>query len=629
MSDKIIVRGELVINVSRFTNIAIICLSFTAMQAVAQSYVPGEVIVRLKKSVSPSSTQQFFGKAQGEKQLVLKRSFSRMKMYHFAGKSGRSVEDMISDLNADPNVEYAEPNYYLTKKNLNGFEQKFTEDEIRALAQESSYLATGADIHVQEVWSSVSVASDKPIVAIIDTGLDTNHPVFTETGAVWVNQDEIPNNGIDDDGNGYVDDVNGWNFVHNSGYMLDDDGHGTHVAGIVLGVSQDIFDDPLEESKIQIMPLKFLDSAGVGSTSDAINAIYYAVENGAKVLNNSWGGPNYSGALHEAIVFSYESGVTFVAAAGNAGSDNDYTPMYPSSYNVPHLISVAATTDIDNLASFSNFGQSTVGLGSPGVFILSTIPSGGYGSSSGTSMAAPFVSGVAAMMLAEAPEMLGHQVKDIIFNQSDTVSQLQGKVTTESRVNALSSVEFAKTSSIDSDSPNYSFTNEDRQLASTLAGGGGGCGMVAKLYGDISKGGRGGPPGSGGTNSWYIVMIMGLVALPMMFIYFLKTQLPENKRKYERFEINSDVKVKVGGRELVGSVSSISMGGVQINTEELLEKGSVIKMSISSPDGSEPVEANGHIVWSESEKSYGVQFERTTKSLKEKISQWTTALKAS
>ncbi|MCB0390428.1 MAG: S8 family serine peptidase [Bdellovibrionales bacterium] len=592
----------------------------------AQSYVPGEVIVKLKNSPGSTQTQQFFSKAQGQKQLFLKRSFSKMNMYHFAGKPGQSVEQMISELQQDPNVEYAEPNYLLSKKDLNGLEQQYTLDEIKTLAQNSPYLATGADIHVRELWESVSQPSVKPIVAVIDTGLDINHPVFTESGALWVNSNEIPNNGIDDDSNGYVDDINGWNFVHNTGYMLDDDGHGTHVSGIVLGVGQDIFAESLEEAKIQIMPLKFLDSQGVGSTSDAINAIYYAIQNGAKVLNNSWGGPNYSGALHEAIVYSYEQGVTFVAAAGNAGSDNDFQPMYPSSYNVPHIISVAATTDLDYLASFSNFGQTSVDMGSPGVFILSTIPGGGYGSSSGTSMAAPFVSGVAAMMIAEAPEMLGFQIKDIIFNEADPIAQLKSKISTEARVNAQAAVNFAKTSTILTEQPNYSFTNEDRQLASSLAGGGG-CGLVSKLYSDIYKGGGPGSPGSGSTNTWYIIVILGLVSLPLMFLYYLRSQLPENRRKHQRFKIDSEVKVKVGNKELIGSVSSISLGGIQLNTNELLEKGSIVAMSIQSPDGKEQIEVNGHIVWSEQQKSYGVQFERASETLKDKINRWSKSLK--
>lgn len=596
-----------------------------ASQAIAKgAYVEGEVIVKLKNPHESQQSKSFLGKAKG--QLQLKRSFSKMKMYHFAGKPGQSVENMIADLQSDPNVEYAEPNYILKKKNLDGIEQKFTASEIATMAQSNSYLTTGADIHVQEVWESVSITDEKPIVAIIDTGLDVNHPVFTNSGALWTNTNEIPNNNIDDDGNGYVDDVHGWNFVHDSGYMFDDDGHGTHVSGIVLSVSQDIFETNLDEAKIQIMPLKFLDAEGVGSTSDAINAIYYAIENGAQVLNNSWGGPSYSGALHEAVVYSYEQGVTFVAAAGNAGSDNDFTPMYPASYDVPHVMSIAATTDMDSLASFSNFGHSSVDIGSPGVFILSTIPGGGFGSSSGTSMATPFVSGIAAMMLIESPDMLGHQVKDIVFNESDTINSLESKLVTESRVNAQAAVEYAKVASLDSTSPAYSFTNEDRQLASSVAGGGG-CGLVAKMYSDMSRGGRGGPPGSGSTNPWYIIIILGLVALPMLFVNYLKSQLPENRRKHQRYEINSDVVIKSGDSVLVGSISSISEGGVKLDTNSLLEHGSVIKMMISSPDGNDEVVTTGHIVWSEENKSYGVQFENANKTLRQKIRMWTKALK--
>ncbi len=317
-----------------------------------------------------------------------------------------------------------------------------------------------------------------------------------------------------------------------------------------------------------------------------------------------------------------------MAAAGNSGADNDYYPMYPASYNVPHVISVAATTDLDSLATFSNFGKSSVGLGSPGVFILSTIPNGKYGSSSGTSMAAPFVSGVAALMMAENEQLSGYHVKEIVFNHSDPVDLLKSKIVTESRINAYSAIEFSKVAGSLSNQPNYSFTNEDRQLASSIAGGGG-CGMVAKLYSDMAREGRGGwPPGSGGTmNTWYIVVILGMLAVPLMLLQYLRSQIPENRRKHQRFQIDSSVRVKVGGKELIGSVSSISMGGVQLNTNELLERGSVIKMTITGPDGQDQVEANGHIVWSESQKSYGVQFDGATQTIREKISQWTKSLK--
>ncbi len=170
--------------------------------------------------------------------------------------------------------------------------QSFTADEIQAASLSNStqsvYMATGAAIGVQNIWSSSTVPTVKPIVAVIDTGLDINHSVIRNTGALWTNPNETPGDGIDNDGNGYIDDVHGWNYVDNNGNMYDDDGHGTHVAGIILSVDQNIYTTPLRQSKIQIMPLKFLNANGVGTTSNAIRAVYYAVNNGARVLNNSW-----------------------------------------------------------------------------------------------------------------------------------------------------------------------------------------------------------------------------------------------------------------------------------------------------------------------------------------------------
>lgn len=601
-------------------------LSFSASaQSSGHQYVEGEVIVKLKSEPGSTATYAFFGKAEHEKNMGLKKSYDKMRLYHYSTKPGKSVQQTLDELRQDPNVEYAEPNYYLSKKDLNGFEQTFSVPEIEVLAQSGKYLQTNSNIQATEIWQSLSVPASPPIVAVIDTGLDLTHPAFADSDSIWLNEDEIPNNGIDDDGNGYIDDVHGYNFAHNTGYMIDDDGHGTHVAGIILGVGQNIFNSPFPTSKIKIMPLKFLDASGVGTTSAAIDAIYYAVNNGAKVLNNSWGGPNYSGALHEAIVYTYSKGAAFVAASGNASSNNDLTPMYPASYGVPNVISVAATTDLDYLASFSNFGSSTVHVGSPGVFILSTIPGGGYGTMSGTSMATPFVSGIAALMLVESPQMMGYQIKQIILSESDSVVYLTNKVSTHSRVNVTDSVMAAANAAVDASQPYYSFTNQDRQLASALAGGG--CGLVSKMYKDMSEGGKGGGPSSGAPGAWYIIIVLGLLSLPMLFVHYLRSQLPENKRKYKRFKIDSDVRVNIGNKELVGNISSISLGGVQLDTNELLESGSIVSMSISSPDGSEQIEVNGNIVWSESKKSYGVQFNEQTREIRNKITGWTKSLK--
>lgn len=601
----------------KYMFVAAVCLALGHASAFAQNpnYVSGEIIVRLRGAAGTPENYAFMGKAAVEKEMVLKGSWSKMNLYHFGLKKGQTVEGAIAELRQDPNVLYAEPNFILAKSAEVGFQQTFSAEAIHASAVQSQteYMATGADIGVQSVWSaSGSTPAVRPIVAVIDTGLDTTHSVFVGAGALWTNPNEIPGNGIDDDGNGYIDDIHGWNYVDNSGTMYDDDGHGTHVSGIILSIDQNVYTTPLHQSKIALMPLKFLNSSGVGTTANAIRAIYYAANMGASVLNNSWGGADYSAALHEAVAYTYTKGALFVAAAGNSGTDNDSAPMFPASYNVPNVVSVAATTDYDYLASFSNFGVSTVLLGSPGVYILSTIPNNLFGTSSGTSMAAPFVSGTAGQMKVNSPEMLGYQLKTILSGNISTVNQLSGKVTTGGRLNSSSAVAYAKTADVDTSQPPYSIDYQDRNLASSIVSGGG-CGTVRAL-------GDGAPP------IGPAAIAVGLVLLPLIVLIALRIRAPSNRRRHERFKINSDVRISVGDRELVGSISTISLGGVQVNTSALLQDGGLVTLAISSPDGGEKVEVAGRVVWSEANKAYGVAFDKTPQSVLSRIADWTRGL---
>ena len=595
-------------------------LSFCAcagLNAFAQDYVPGEVIVRLKGSADSSESYAFLGKAHFGKAMDLKESWTGMNMHHFKLSKGQSVEQAVNELKQDPSVLYAEPNFIMRKSDETGPHQTFSASEIQAASVNSQavYMATGAPIGVPNVWTTSSVPVTKPIVAVIDTGLDTTHSVIQNSGALWVNPGEIPGNGIDDDGNGYVDDVNGWNFVDNNGNMYDDDGHGTHVSGIILSVDQNIYSTPLRASKIQIMPLKFLNGNGVGTTSNAIRAVYYAVNKGAKVLNNSWGGPTYSAALHEAVAYTYSMSAIFVAAAGNAGQNNDAVPMYPASYDVPNVISIAATTDYDYLASFSNYGAGTVHMASPGVYILSLTRNNSFGTSSGTSMAAPFVAGTAAQMKIESPSMNGYQMKNILMGQGATVSQLNGKVATAGRLNTQNAVTYAKTAAVDPNQPAYTIVYQaDRQLASSIAGGGG-CGTVRAL----------GAGGGGGASGLAVVL---LVLAPLAFLVVMRMRAPANRRKHERFKIDSDVRIKVGDREMVGSISTISLGGAQVNTEALLQDGGTVTLMIASPDGGERVEVAARVVWSEANKAYGVAFNRAPQSVLSRIADWTRGLQS-
>ncbi len=552
-------------------------------------------------------------------------------------KPGQDMAASINELRQDPDVEYVEPNYLLSVIAPDKSDNRiFSTEEAMATVTASStgsYSQSYAPVKVTEGWAAATVTSSvTPIVAVVDTGVDYTHTLFTTTGAIWTNPGETgtdsqghnkASNSIDDDGNGYVDDVRGWNFVAGTNAPMDDDEHGTHVAGIILGVSQDIFASPLTAAKIRIMPLKFLNASGSGSTSDAISAIYYAVRNGANVINNSWGGSAYSQSLHDALAYAYNNRVTIVAAAGNATSNNDTTAMYPANYPVPSLISVAATTDSDTLASFSNYGRNYVHVGAPGSGIFSSVPGNAYRYMSGTSMAAPFVAGMAAMVFREAWNLTGYQVKNVITSTVNPITSLSTAVSTGGRVNDYNAVTAAKlNASISASQPVYVASAPSGYRApSSDASSASGCGLVSAL----SAGGfgvGGGASGAGGASAVVVLMLLPLAVM----LYVKKAAQREahrnSRRQHERFVMNSSISLKVGDRELQGQVKTISEGGVSFCADSMLEKGGIITMMISSPDGSEQVQVQGHVVWNEQNGAYGVKFDEAKDSVLDHIRNW-------
>jgi subtilisin family serine protease len=280
--------------------------------------------------------------------------------------------------------------------------------------------------------------SGKPIiVAIIDSGVDYTHPDLAPY--MWHNPGEIPNNGIDDDHNGFIDDIYGWDFVNEDNDPISDDApsyHGTHVAGIVKQAAM------LAEQgiNVQIMALKYLDTTATGRTSNAIRAIDYAIKNGAIVLNNSWGSTSYSSPLLAAIERTRKAGALFIAAAGNGDAygnaiNLDRTAFYPAVYPVNNIVSVAAADSNGILAPWSNYGAVNVDLAAPGVGIRSTRNGNTYGVLSGTSMAAPFVSGVAAMLWSLRPDLSYVEVRRILFNSVSRGYTLSGKMSTNGEIN--------------------------------------------------------------------------------------------------------------------------------------------------------------------------------------------------
>jgi len=284
----------------------------------------------------------------------------------------------------------------------------------------------GADIGAPVAWNT-STGTGHTIVAVIDTGVDYNHPDLAAN--MWRNTREIPGNGIDDDGNGYKDDVFGYDFANNDSNPMDDNGHGTHVSGTIGAIGDNGIGVAGVDWHVKIMALKFLDSSGSGYLSNAVRALNYAVANGAKVINNSYAGGGYDAAMATAINNARNHGVIIVAAAGNDGTNNDTSPVYPASYTADNVISVAATDRYDHLANFSNYGQS-VDIAAPGVSIYSTLPNGRYGTYSGTSMAAPHVTGSLALVWDAHPNWTYRQVIDAVLNTADRVPSLAGEVAT-------------------------------------------------------------------------------------------------------------------------------------------------------------------------------------------------------
>lgn len=351
-----------------------------------------------------------------------------------------SVEEAIQRYRKNPNVLYAEPVYYVrvlqTFPNDPYFEYQW------GLHNTGDLGAEDADIDAPEAWD-INTGSNEVVVAVIDTGVDYTHEDLS--GNMWHNPGEIPNNGIDDDGNGYVDDIYGIDTYNNDSDPKDDHFHGTHVAGIIGAVGNNGKGVAGVNWRVKIMALKFLSSEGEGTVDDAIECFEYVAmmkDRGVNIVatNNSWGDYSYSQALYDAIYAHLQKGILCIAAAGNDAIDNALFPTYPASFYLPNLISVAATNSFDELAEFSNYGRRMVHLGAPGEEIASTYLDNEYALASGTSMAAPHVAGVAALLKAQNPTMDWRAIKNLILSGGDTIDSLIETTITGKRLNAFGSL---------------------------------------------------------------------------------------------------------------------------------------------------------------------------------------------
>ena len=392
-------------------------------ETVQPAFVRGEVVVRYHKDLDSEDEQEVLGRHQ----LSRIAQFAAIRVDHVAIDDQADVMDKIRQLEQDPDVLYAEPNYIYYPSDLpNDWISK-----LWGLHNDGTYGTTDADIDAREAWN-ISTGHSSVVVAVTDTGADWDHPDLEDN--IWVNSGEINGNGIDDDGNGYVDDIIGWDFASNDNNPNDDDGHGSHVAGVigatgnngkgVVGVNWDV----------SIMPLRIMGPYGA-STTAAMRGIQYAVDNGAQVINASWGGPGSSNAIYDAIAYANDRGVLFVTASGNEGRNSDSMSNYPNNYNLPNIVSVGSTGVNDRMSNFSNYGASTVDLAAPGEGIYSTYRNGGYAWEDGTSMSCPFVAGAAALALSVDPNLDALELKSLLMDTGDPLNDLQGYTVSGRRLN--------------------------------------------------------------------------------------------------------------------------------------------------------------------------------------------------
>lgn len=360
--------------------------------------------------------------------------------------SEKSIESAINYLNTLPEVEYAEPNYKVSIGSIEegsprdaefiklwGLQNNGQNEPTRSGDLSTTPGKVGADINALGAWE-ITKGSKEVTIAVIDTGVDYNHPDLKNQ--MWVNEAEANGTpGVDDDGNGFVDDIHGYDFANNDGDPNDGHSHGTHCAG-TIGAEHNNIGVAGVMANVKIVGVKFLTDSGSGSTANAIKSVDYATRLNVDIMSNSWGGGGYSQALKESIERAKEAGILFVAAAGNSSTDNDSTPHYPSNYEVDNVISVAAHNAQDSLASFSCYGKRTVHVAAPGRNIMSTIKSGGYAVYSGTSMATPHVSGVLGLLLANEGRSDVLEIRNRLMNTSVYSAAYKQKTISEGRVNA-------------------------------------------------------------------------------------------------------------------------------------------------------------------------------------------------
>lgn len=414
-------------------------------------YREGELLIKFKNgSLTRAASVHEGARAQR------RGRFGRVD--HVRLPAGADMEGMRRWYASQPDVEYVEPNYIVRKTALPNDPSFGNQWGLRNTGQNvnGSSGTVGADIKATTAWDK-HTGDGSVVVAVVDTGIDYNHPDLAAN--IWANPGEIAGNGIDDDGNGRVDDIRGWDFANNDADPMDDDvdGHGTHVAGIIGAVGNNAAGVSGVNWRVKLMPLKVLRADGFGDLASIVAAIDYAIAKGVAIINASYAfdcGAAPSLTEREAFDRARAAGILVTLAAGNDACDNDQTPTYPASYALNNLLSVGASDQFDQRAIFtrggaSNYGAQSVHLFAPGKNVYSTIrvSLGSYGFEHGTSMAAPHVAGAAALLKSWRPGLSLFQIREILLKSVDTRAALSGLAVTGGRLNMAAAMDYDLTAS--------------------------------------------------------------------------------------------------------------------------------------------------------------------------------------
>lgn len=442
----------------------------------AAAYVDNEILVQFAPRATPaqqaSARAAIGGRSIEAIQTAAMRSQGMGALERVSLGRGVSVVGALAALRNRPGVVFAEPNWKLSKSAVSNDPYYANSSQLWGMYGDDSPTASGPSgttnqfgSQAEKAWDAGYTGSRSVVVGVLDEGIDITHPDLAAN--IWVNAGEVAGDGIDNDGNGYVDDIHGWDFANgdNTVYDAGGDNHGTHVAGTIGGVGGNGVGVAGVSWNVTMISTKFLGPTG-GTTANAVKALDYLTDlktrRGVNVVasNNSWGGGGYSSALHGAIIRSANAGILFVSAAGNGGSDgigdsNDAVANYPSNYSTlvaatgqpaasyESVIAVAALTSTGALASYSNFGATTVDIAAPGSSIWSTLPGGTYGNYSGTSMATPQVTGAVALYTAAYPGAAASAVRTAILNSARPTSSVSGKTVTGGRLDVAGAVNAA------------------------------------------------------------------------------------------------------------------------------------------------------------------------------------------